>query len=46
VPTFQFLANQGITPSATTTHTLASLTAAVKAEYGVSFEFELRLFVV
>ncbi|KAJ7862990.1 RNase Gf29 [Mycena leptocephala] len=40
VPTFQFLANQGITPSATTTHTLASLTAAVKAEYGFTPSFD------
>lgn len=35
LPTYEWLANQGITPSSSTTHTLASLTAAIKAEYGV-----------
>ncbi|KAJ7250189.1 ribonuclease T2-like protein [Mycena haematopus] len=34
LPTYTWLANQGITPSATTTHTLASLTSALKAESG------------
>ncbi|KAJ7481046.1 RNase Gf29 [Mycena galericulata] len=40
LPTYQFLANQGITPSSSTTHTLASLTAAVKAEYGFTPSFD------
>ncbi|KAJ6556442.1 RNase Gf29 [Mycena capillaripes] len=40
LPTFQWLANQGITPSSSTTHTLASLTAAIKAEYGFTPSFD------
>ncbi|KAJ6622914.1 ribonuclease T2-like protein [Mycena sp. CBHHK59/15] len=34
LPTYTWLANQGITPSASATHTLSSLTAALKAESG------------
>ncbi|KAJ7772897.1 ribonuclease T2 [Mycena maculata] len=40
LPTFTFLAAQGITPSSSATHTLASLTAAVKAEYGFTPSFD------
>ncbi|KAF8164481.1 ribonuclease T2 [Mycena galopus ATCC 62051] len=40
LPTYEWLANQGITPSQTTTHTLASLTAAIKAEYGFTPSFD------
>ncbi|KAJ7878993.1 ribonuclease, partial [Mycena olivaceomarginata] len=40
LPTYTWLANQGITPSATTTHTLASLTAAIKAESGFTPSFD------
>ncbi|KAF7365959.1 Ribonuclease Le37 [Mycena venus] len=40
LPTFEWLANQGITPSSSTTHTLASLTAAIKAEYGFTPSFD------
>ncbi|KAJ7286495.1 ribonuclease T2 [Mycena rebaudengoi] len=34
LPTYTWLKNQGITPDATTTHTLSSLVAALKAESG------------
>ncbi|KAF7337514.1 RNase Gf29 [Mycena sanguinolenta] len=34
LPTYQWLADAGITPSSSTTHTLASLTAALKSGYG------------
>ncbi|KAK7038254.1 RNase Gf29 [Favolaschia claudopus] len=34
LPTFTWLSNQGITPSSSATHTLASLNAAIKAESG------------
>ncbi|KAJ6502673.1 ribonuclease [Mycena vulgaris] len=34
LPTYEWLADAGITPSSTTTHTLASLTAALKAGFG------------
>ncbi|KAJ7897195.1 ribonuclease T2 [Mycena olivaceomarginata] len=34
LPTYQWLADAGITPSSSTTHTLASLIAALKAGYG------------
>ncbi|KAJ7109894.1 ribonuclease T2 [Mycena epipterygia] len=34
LPTYQWLSAAGITPSSTTTHTLASLTAAIKAGFG------------
>ncbi|KAJ7137929.1 ribonuclease [Mycena epipterygia] len=40
LPTFTWLSNQGITPSASTTHTLASLTAAIKAESGFTPSFD------
>ncbi|KAJ7137934.1 ribonuclease T2-like protein [Mycena epipterygia] len=40
LPTFTWLSNQGITPSSTTTHTLASLTAAIKAESGFTPSFD------
>ncbi|KAJ7250188.1 ribonuclease T2 [Mycena haematopus] len=40
LPTYEWLANQGITPSSSTTHTLASLTAAIKAEYGFTPSFD------
>ncbi|KAJ7847866.1 ribonuclease T2-like protein [Mycena leptocephala] len=33
-PTYQWLEDAGITPSSSTTHTLASLTAAIKKGYG------------
>jgi ribonuclease T2 len=32
LPTFTWLANAGITPSTTQTHTLAQLTSALKAQ--------------
>jgi len=32
LPTFTFLANEGITPSTTTTYTLDTLTSALKAQ--------------
>ncbi|KAJ7154188.1 ribonuclease T2-like protein [Mycena filopes] len=34
LPTYQWLANQGITPSSSATHTLASLTTALRTESG------------
>ncbi|KAF8215867.1 ribonuclease T2 [Mycena galopus ATCC 62051] len=34
LPTYQWLEDAGITPSSSTTHTLASITAALKAGYG------------
>ncbi|KAJ6469648.1 ribonuclease [Mycena vitilis] len=34
LPTYQWLSDAGITPSSSTTHTLASLTAALKKGYG------------
>ncbi|KAJ7654830.1 ribonuclease T2 [Mycena rosella] len=34
LPTYEWLADAGITPSSSTTHTLASLTAALKKGYG------------
>ncbi|KAJ7040298.1 ribonuclease [Mycena alexandri] len=34
LPTYTWLANAGITPSSSTTHTLASMVAALKAGYG------------
>ncbi|KAJ7633151.1 RNase Gf29 [Roridomyces roridus] len=40
LPTFEWLSNQGITPSSSTTHTLASLNAAIKAEYGFTPSFD------
>ncbi|KAJ6531080.1 ribonuclease T2 [Mycena capillaripes] len=40
LPTFTWLSNQGITPSSTTTHTLASLTAAIRAESGFTPAFD------
>ncbi|KAJ6459681.1 RNase Gf29 [Mycena sanguinolenta] len=40
LPTYDWLANQGITPSQSTTHTLASLTAAIEAEYGFTPSFD------
>jgi len=40
LPTYEWLSNQGITPSQTKTHTLASLTAAIKAEYGFTPSFD------
>ncbi|KAJ6526243.1 ribonuclease, partial [Mycena vulgaris] len=40
LPTFTWLSNQGITPSASTTHTLASLTAAIRAESGFTPSFD------
>ncbi|KAJ7713313.1 RNase Gf29 [Mycena olivaceomarginata] len=40
LPTYEWLANQGITPSSSTTHTLASLTAAIKTEYGFTPSFD------
>ncbi|KAF7337842.1 RNase Gf29 [Mycena venus] len=40
LPTFTWLSNQGITPSSTATHTLASLNAAIKAESGFTPVFE------
>ncbi|KAJ7619703.1 ribonuclease T2, partial [Roridomyces roridus] len=39
VPTFTWLENQGISPSTTETHTLASLVAAIKAESGFAPTF-------
>ncbi|KAJ6609384.1 ribonuclease T2-like protein [Mycena sp. CBHHK59/15] len=36
LPTYQWLADAGIMPSSSTTHTLASLTAALKTGYGGS----------
>ncbi|KAG6910494.1 hypothetical protein DXG01_009913 [Tephrocybe rancida] len=36
LPTYTWLANAGITPSSTATHTLASLTSALKAASGVT----------
>jgi ribonuclease T2 len=35
LPTYTWLANHGITPSASATHTLSSLTSALKSESGV-----------
>jgi ribonuclease T2 len=35
LPTYEWLTNQGITPDSKTTHTYASLTAALEAEAGV-----------
>ncbi|KAJ7706868.1 ribonuclease T2 [Mycena rosella] len=40
LPTFTWLSNQGITPSSSTTHTLASLTAAIRAESGFTPSFD------
>ncbi|KAJ7143135.1 RNase Gf29 [Mycena crocata] len=40
LPTFTWLSNQGITPSSSATHTLASLTAAIRAESGFTPVFE------
>ncbi|KAJ7766629.1 ribonuclease Le37 [Mycena metata] len=40
LPTFTWLSNQGITPSSSATHTLASLTAAIKAESGFTPAFD------
>jgi len=40
LPTFTWLSNQGITPSTSTTYTLASLTAAIKAESGFTPTFD------
>ncbi|KAJ6531081.1 ribonuclease [Mycena capillaripes] len=40
LPTFTWLANQGITPDSTTTHTLASLVAAIQAESGFTPTFD------
>jgi hypothetical protein len=39
LPTYQWLEDAGITPSSSTTHTLASLTAAIKKGYGVRADF-------
>ncbi|KAJ7070734.1 ribonuclease T2 [Mycena amicta] len=36
LPTYEWLAAAGITPSSSTTHTLASLTAALKAGFGLT----------
>ncbi|KAJ7087541.1 ribonuclease T2 [Mycena belliarum] len=40
LPTFTWLSNQGITPSSSGTHTLASLTAAIRAESGFTPSFD------
>ncbi|KAJ7029396.1 ribonuclease Le37 [Mycena alexandri] len=40
LPTYTWLANQGITPSSSGTHTLASLNAAIKAESGFTPTFD------
>ncbi|KAJ7193812.1 ribonuclease [Mycena pura] len=40
LPTYTFLQNQGITPSSSATHTLASLQAAVRAEWGFTPTFD------
>ncbi|KAJ6622915.1 ribonuclease [Mycena sp. CBHHK59/15] len=40
LPTFTWLSNQGITPSSSGTHTLSSLTSAIKAESGFTPSFD------
>jgi ribonuclease T2 len=40
LPTYQWLAAAGITPSSSTTHTLASLQSALKAKYGYTPELD------